>query len=885
MMPSIVDDDPAEDIFGPRAVLLPSIAPGISPAVDVNTGLPVTLSGRALTIATFRRANDVVPIASTPTPEVFADRCRAMAREPLVACPDHAVLDADAARAEKGKGPGFSPARYRPGTTRLDVNVEAVSCYVIDLDGATVDAVNAAWARLEALGIQASGFTTWSHASDHKGGQCWRIVIPFAFDVDVADWRALWVLLNDHLAQGRNDPTTKNPSRLHFLPRAPMRVLQNGVIVDNVAPLFRHLTGTLFDPRPLVEKARAAAAAAAKQAECRVDDAGEKATKEPRNSGERRSSSASANRPDRVTRAKAWLARADVSLSGNGGHHAAMRVVGDVVRGFDLKDDEAITALASWNKRCAPPWSPSELRHKVSEARKTPDPKNRERGWLLNADRFAPADIRDDDDGGEDDGGAETSRTRGKKTHADLAVELCASVRLVRSPEGDPFAVIDPPWAISLRAKAFADWLTCSFHERHSRVPSSSSIKAAVSVLEGRALKATETPVFVRVGELDGARFLDRGKDVVRIDAAGWCDDPNPPVIFCRPASSAPLPTPVHGGHVNELRQLVRVDDDGWALLLMWLLAALSPMTSGTYPILLLHGTQGTAKSTTARIVRQLVDPSSSPTRRPPKETRGLLAAAKNSHVINLDNMSSLPGDLSDDLCTLVAGGGFEQRSLHTTDDLAIYRVKRPVIVNGIGDFAARSDFLSRALLVELQPFTDGERRSEADIDAAFNAAWPRVLGALLDAVVATLGAPTPTTPAVGRCVDAERMATAAESVLGLPAGAVRRALAKLDGERVAVALDGWSVYPPLCTMLKRNQGCWHGPVSALLVELNKTTPSAAHTAAGWPKVANVLTGQLERHKGDLAARGIVFDRGRTNSERVITLHMSNTDDPSADVL
>ena len=38
-------------------------------------------------------------------------------------------------------------------------------------------------------------------------------------------------------------------------------------------------------------------------------------------------------------------------------------------------------------------------------------------------------------------------------------------------------------------------------------------------------------------------------------------------------------------------------DDDQWALLVAWLVAALRP--SGPYPVLALLGEQGTAKSTT----------------------------------------------------------------------------------------------------------------------------------------------------------------------------------------------------------------------------------------------------------------------------------------------
>lgn len=70
----------------------------------------------------------------------------------------------------------------------------------------------------------------------------------------------------------------------------------------------------------------------------------------------------------RVARAQQYLAKADPSVSGQGGHSNAMRVVTAVVRGFQLEAPTAREALAAWNARCSPPWSPEELNHKISDA-------------------------------------------------------------------------------------------------------------------------------------------------------------------------------------------------------------------------------------------------------------------------------------------------------------------------------------------------------------------------------------------------------------------------------------------------------------------------------------------------------------------------------------
>ena len=55
-------------------------------------------------------------------------------------------------------------------------------------------------------------------------------------------------------------------------------------------------------------------------------------------------------------------------------------------------------------------------------------------------------------------------------------------------------------------------------------------------------------------------------------------------------------------------------------LLIGWMAAALLP--EGPYPILAIHGEQGSAKSTLARVVRGLIDPQASPLLAEPRSTR-----------------------------------------------------------------------------------------------------------------------------------------------------------------------------------------------------------------------------------------------------------------------
>jgi hypothetical protein len=82
----------------------------------------------------------------------------------------------------------------------------------------------------------------------------------------------------------------------------------------------------------------------------------------------------------------------------------------------------------------------------------------------------------------------------------------------------------------------------------------------------------------------------------------------DPLVKFRRTRGMLPLPYPVPGGTLEDLRLFTNIPAESeadWVLFKAWLHQALRPR--GPYPVLILHGEQGTAKSTQARLARALI--------------------------------------------------------------------------------------------------------------------------------------------------------------------------------------------------------------------------------------------------------------------------------------
>ena len=83
---------------------------------------------------------------------------------------------------------------------------------------------------------------------------------------------------------------------------------------------------------------------------------------------------------------------------------------------------------------------------------------------------------------------------------------------------------------------------------------------------------------------------------------------------------------------------------------------------------------------------------------------------ARNAWVLAFDNLSALPGWLSDAFCRLATGGGFSTGELHTNDEEVIFDATRPMAFNGIDDFITRADLLERSLLMRHPPIRAGRR-------------------------------------------------------------------------------------------------------------------------------------------------------------------------------
>jgi putative DNA primase/helicase len=191
-----------------------------------------------------------------------------------------------------------------------------------------------------------------------------------------------------------------------------------------------------------------------------------------------------------------------------------------------------------------------------------------------------------------------------------------------------------------IHSTTFRQFLQHQYFARYSTAVGRHPLEEALGVLGGRAMfDGPGMPVSVRTAIHDGNFYLDLANEeweAVQVDSNGWRIISNRQVKFRRSPGMLALPRPRSGG---DGRQLIRNlfnfrDDDQVDLVIGWMLGVLRAV--GPYSPLVIQCGHDSAKTTTTKFLRHLLDPNHVSVRGAPKDERDLALAAYNG-LINVD--------------------------------------------------------------------------------------------------------------------------------------------------------------------------------------------------------------------------------------------------------
>jgi hypothetical protein len=471
-------------------------------------------------------------------------------------------------------------------------------------------------------------------------------------------------------------------------------------------------------------------------------------------------------------------------------------------------------------------------------------------------------------------------------SQAELLVEIAREdYTFHQEMDGTPFAlpIGGPRIARRLRGGrgSLRAELAAKFTEENDKPPSSNALGDALGALEGFAMRSEPTETHLRVARIGDRIVIDLGDSsgrCVQVTPLGWSVmEDTAGVVFRRTELTGALPEPQRspwlpmGGSMYPLWECLNIAKRDMLPVLAWLVASFDPLIP--HPILSLSGEQGTGKTTAARRLGSLVDPSPVPVRTAPKDIEQWIVAAAGSHVVWLDNLSGIPEWLSDALCRASTGDGLVRRALFTDGGLAVTSFRRVVGLTAIDAGALRGDLADRLLSAELERIPDSARRRDQEMAAQWDKQHAVIFGTLLDLlqrVMATM--PAVELDAMPRMADFALYLAAVDDVVGSD----RYGLKVYLDQRTTLAEDVIESDPVAAMIRKwvrgrewspnKEDGTWRGSAGDLRALLMK---DMATTPKGWPSSARSMSARLKKVAPALRHLGVAVEQGqRSNASR-----------------
>lgn len=426
-----------------------------------------------------------------------------------------------------------------------------------------------------------------------------------------------------------------------------------------------------------------------------------------------------------------------------------------------------------------------------------------------------------------------------------------------------------------LTSKKFDQYIALRTLDAGLTPPSRHVLEEAKLVFGAMALNGPTKKIIRRVGWQNGCWYLDlcdKRWRVVEIGPAGWTILENHDLPTIRSASMLPLAEPVETDENlgSLLYDFINSDDAGRKFSVAWLLQALSP---GPYLIGILNGEQGSAKSSTAKWMRNLIDANISPERSPPKEESDLLTSATSGHVLSFGNISHFSDEMSDAFCRVTTGGGLGARAKYSNGEEFVFYVKNPLLLNGITAFPRRPDLASRSVVINLKPIDRAARKTETEIADRWAAVAPRALGALLAVAAEALRRlPETTLDSKSRMADFELLMEAASPALGWNPGEFAALYHANIDDLDAATIEDDSVAGAIVRFLKQDEPeGWTGEASILLDRLGAKVSDSVRNSREWPRTPISFGSRLARLAPVMRNQGISIEK-RHSGRRTISL-------------
>ncbi|MDP3792205.1 MAG: bifunctional DNA primase/polymerase [bacterium] len=462
------------------------------------------------------------------------------------------------------------------------------------------------------------------------------------------------------------------------------------------------------------------------------------------------------------------------------------------------------------------------------------------------------------------DGEPKMGEGKGKQTIADLLIKIVTNtpgVKLFHTEKNEPFICFPVDGHIEYapcKSKTVKRWLANEYWKTYKKSPNGDAISGALNVIEGKACFEGEKKVLEnRVAFVGEEIWFDMANDkweTIQINKEGWELIEHPPVIFRRYSHQKGQSLPTKGGNLSDIFKYINVKhEDQKILLLAWIISCFIPNIP--HPVLYIYGPQGSAKSTTCKFLRSIIDPSVIEVAEFPKKLEEFIQKLSHNWFLPFDNITRISSEHSDLLCRAVSGTGFSKRELYSDDDDVIYNFKRCISINGINLLALKPDLLERCILLELERVPKEDRKQEQELLHDFYNDLPSILGAIFDAISKAISIkPGIVSYNLPRMADFALWGCAISEALGFTTADFIDAYGRnIEIQHDEVINENIEASFVLNFIKERDE--WEGSATELLKEMKYEY--AEDPSIKIPKTANALSKKLNQLKTNLEEAGI----------------------------
>jgi hypothetical protein len=458
---------------------------------------------------------------------------------------------------------------------------------------------------------------------------------------------------------------------------------------------------------------------------------------------------------------------------------------------------------------------------------------------------------------------------------------------------------------LGLDGQRFKNWLYRFFYENFGKI-SSEKIENTIKVLKAEAeFSENRKRLELRVAKIetkdDFTFYYDLTNSnwsAIKITPQGWTIENKPPILFKRYTNQLPQVNPIlplssssstfltiDNTILDKFIGLLNVKDaDNKLLLKCYIISLFLPGIAK--PILMLHGEQGSAKTTLQELIKMLVDPSSVKTFTFPHGINELVQQQSHNYVIYYENLSSIKDWISDALCRAVTGSGFSKRQLYTDDDDIIYFFQRCIGFNGINLAATKADLLDRGIIIQLERIPKERRRKLEDIWKEFETLRPQLLAYIFDILVKVLQikqkGEIKIPNGLNRMADFEEYAEIISQCLGYKEGEFLRVYQDNISVQIDEAIQASPLSMAVIELMDNGKEDEDSELIGTATELSGQLNEIAEIKlkidikkiSSWPKSPNQLSRRLNEIKTNLREKGIVIENYRDKKgHRKIKIH------------